>query len=163
LLALAILVLQFAPTADAESEIAARIPAGTAPLNVAVNALTNRVYVPNFESNSVTVINGATNQPITSIMVDPQPVGIAVNPMTNKIYVSSRATNRVKIIDGATVTLGGQLHLEPFLHVPPSGATTAAFSVQRETAGVPATVHSTVKDSCGEWPSFVGDGPKAGF
>jgi hypothetical protein len=31
------------------------------------------------------------------------------------------------------------------------------------TTGEPSTVRFTVTDACGEWPSFVGGGTKAGF
>jgi hypothetical protein len=33
--------------------------------------------------------------------------------------------------------------------------------VSRVTAGQAATVHFTVRDTCGDWPTFVGGGPAA--
>ena len=44
--------------------------------------------------------------------------------------------------------------------LPLSGAQ-ATLSVQRTTAGQPATVHFRVTDGCGGWPTFVGGGPDA--
>ena len=47
------------------------------------------VYVANYDSNTVSVIDGKTNQVIASdITVGQNPVGIAVNPATNMVYVS---------------------------------------------------------------------------
>ena len=37
------------------------IPTGNTPLSVAVNPVTNRIYVANFESDNVMVIDGANN------------------------------------------------------------------------------------------------------
>ena len=54
---------------------------------IAVNALTNKVYVANFQSDNVTVISGIS---YSSTVTDPNangPTAVAVNPVTNKIYV----------------------------------------------------------------------------
>ena len=62
----------------------------------------NFIYVANSGSNSVTVINGATNA--TQTLTDPKarnPVAVAVNAVTNKIYVANSGSNNVTVIDGA--------------------------------------------------------------
>jgi len=38
---------------------------------------------------------------------------------------------------------------------------TVTFIVTRQTAGQATHVAFTVRDSCGDWPSFVGGGPEA--
>ena len=68
---------------------------------VAVNPMTNRIYVANGSSNNVTVIDGATNSP-TTVSAGTTPLAVAVNPVTNKIYVANRDSNTVTVIDGAT-------------------------------------------------------------
>jgi YVTN family beta-propeller protein len=73
---------------------------------VAVNAVTNTIYVANSGSNSLTVIDGATNTTST-IIVGQSPKAVAVNPVTNKIYVAN-GDGSVTVIDGvtnATVTM----------------------------------------------------------
>jgi len=67
---------------------------------IAVNAVTNKVYVANALGN-VTVIDGATNA-TTTLMVDALQGAIAVNPVTNKIYVVNQTGNSLTVIDGAT-------------------------------------------------------------
>src|SRR6185503_6949140 len=56
---------------------------------IAVNSLTNRVYVPNYPGTTVSVIDGATNSITGTIAVGNGALGAAVNRTTNRIYVSN--------------------------------------------------------------------------
>lgn len=78
------------------------VPVGGTPHSVAVNPVTNRVYVTDNMTNSVFVIDGGTNAIVTPISVGQNPIGIDVNPITNLIYVANRFSNTVTIIDGTT-------------------------------------------------------------
>ena len=72
--------------------VTATVPAGTDPFALAVNEVTNKIYVANQGSSNVTVIDGATNS--TTTVTDPNanfPFAVAVNPVTNKIYVANTA------------------------------------------------------------------------
>jgi YVTN family beta-propeller protein len=71
------------------------------PVQVAVNPVTNRIYVSNQNSSSVTVIDGATNQ-TTTVPVGVGPGGLAVNSVANKIYVVNAIDNTATVIDGDT-------------------------------------------------------------
>src|SRR5689334_6175067 len=64
------------------------IPAGSLPFSVAVNPVTNKIYVANNLSNTVTEIDGQTYV-TTPINVGSAPTCIAVAPATNKIYVTN--------------------------------------------------------------------------
>ncbi len=79
------------------------IEAGTNPQAVAVNPVTNKIYVVNFRSHNVTVIDGASGTTKT-VGVGTFPSDIAVNPVTNKIYVTNSYSNNVTIIDGTNDT-----------------------------------------------------------
>ncbi|MBN6187686.1 S-layer homology domain-containing protein [Aneurinibacillus sp. BA2021] len=79
------------------------IEAGTNPQAVAVNPVTNKIYVVNFRSHNVTVIDGA-NGTTKTVGVGTFPSDIAVNPVTNKIYVTNSYSNNVTIIDGTNDT-----------------------------------------------------------
>jgi YVTN family beta-propeller protein len=72
------------------------------PEDVTVNPATNRVYVANYLTNSVSVLDGATNTVISNVGVGANPIGLEVNPATNRIYVSSLTSSSVSVIDGAT-------------------------------------------------------------
>ncbi len=90
--------------------VIATVPTGTSPYAIAANAVTNQIYVANYGSNTVTVIDGATNNP-TTVGVGTNPQAVAVNSTTNKIYVANYGSNTVTVIDGwtndtATVNVG---------------------------------------------------------
>jgi len=88
-------------------------PNAFAPTAVAVNTLTNKIYVsnrgayPDANHGNVTILDGATNS--TSTVTDPNavaPGALAVSQATNKIYVADAnggsGKGVVSIIDGAT-------------------------------------------------------------
>ncbi|MCA1565218.1 MAG: hypothetical protein LC803_06215 [Acidobacteria bacterium] len=79
------------------------MPAGAAYAS-AVNTATNKIYVVN-GSNSVNVINGATNTIVGTIPVGSSPQKIAVNSATNRIYVANYSSSNVSVINGATDTV----------------------------------------------------------
>src|SRR5512137_1481578 len=77
------------------------VPVWNAASALAVNPVTNKVYVTNQGHASITVIDGATND-TTVVAAQSEPFAVAVNPMTNKVYVANRGSNSVTAIDGAT-------------------------------------------------------------
>jgi YVTN family beta-propeller protein len=78
------------------------VRAPVAELNaVAVNPVTNKIYVTNYDSDNVTVIDGATNL-TTTVAAGSRPTAVAVNPVSNKIYVANYDSANVTVIDGAT-------------------------------------------------------------
>jgi len=86
---------------------AARVRVGNSPDFLAVNSVTNQVYVANSSSGTVSVIDGATNTVTATIPVGGLPQGIGVNSATNTIYVAIFAglSSTVAVIDGATNTV----------------------------------------------------------
>ena len=104
-----ILVLTYAmfmPTSPQPLIIDQRIvPVGESPGGVAVNPTTNTVYVANYDSNTVSVIDGKTNTVTDTVSVGESPGGVAVNPTTNTIYVANFDPNTVSVIDGKTNTV----------------------------------------------------------
>ena len=89
------------------------IAVGDGPYSVAVNETTNRVYVTNVGSGSVSVINGATGGLLgSSIAVGSHPYGVAVNEATNRVYVTNLSSDSVSVIDGATgAVVGSPIHV----------------------------------------------------
>jgi YVTN family beta-propeller protein len=77
------------------------VSAGASPYAVAVNPVTNRIYVANYGSHNVTIIDGATNS-TTTVATGSNPYCLAVDPVTNKVYVANRGSANVTVIDGAT-------------------------------------------------------------
>src|ERR1017187_4509501 len=96
------------PSAVAQVTVAT-VSAGNSPFGVAVNSITNKTYVANQDDNTVTVIDGATNN-TTTVPVGVYPYAVAVDSATNKIYVANycgsdltcSSSGTVTVIDGAT-------------------------------------------------------------
>ena len=95
-----LLLLLFAADCMAQTLITT-IPTGGNPVAVGLNPVTNKIYVANQSGNSLTVINGATNQ-ATNVFTGSGPDALDINPVTNKIYVADGGASAVTVIDGAT-------------------------------------------------------------
>jgi YVTN family beta-propeller protein len=93
------------PAAHLNPAIVNNIAVGSSPQGVGVNPSTNRVYVANGLSDSVSVIDGATEAVVATIGVGDQPVGVAVNSTTLRIYVANLGSDSVSVIDGETNTV----------------------------------------------------------
>jgi YVTN family beta-propeller protein len=85
--------------------------AGAGARGIAVNEVTNTVYVANTAANTVSVINGATcnatehsgcGQKAAVAPVGISPRRVAVDPVTNTIYVTNAGSNSVTMLDGRT-------------------------------------------------------------
>lgn len=78
---------------------------GVSPVGVAVNPLTNRIYVANRYSDDVSVIDGAT-YPLPGVNgeLSSAPGAAILNPVNDKLYVVNAAVNAVTVIDGTTGT-----------------------------------------------------------
>jgi YVTN family beta-propeller protein len=96
------------PFAKADISIGvSTVPVGSSPARADVNLYTNKIYVANSMSNSVTVIDGNDNTTAT-VAAGIFPVDIAVNQLTNKIYVANYFGASVTVIDGndnSTITI----------------------------------------------------------
>src|SRR5262249_10915276 len=117
----AIGLLPLLPAAGWTQRVTATVTVGVSPVAVAVNPVTNKIYVANCVpspsrspgvNGSVTVIDGKTNGK-TGVSVGVCPGAVAVNPLTNKIYVTNFGKfdlfcgscinyGSVTVIDGAT-------------------------------------------------------------
>ena len=76
------------------------ITVGTGPVGVAVSPTgpaAGDIYVTNAGSDSVSVINPATEQVIATIDVGHFPFGVAVSPVTGDIYVANDGSDSVSV------------------------------------------------------------------
>lgn|SRR5271165_913383 len=89
------------PQSARAQTVTATLAAGSQPCAVAVNPVTNTVYVANYYGGDLTVIDGATNRGAT-VAAGTNPCAIGANWVTNKIYVANFNSQDVTVIDGAT-------------------------------------------------------------
>src|SRR3972149_7042684 len=86
-------------SAAAAPTVISTISVGSKPYGVGVNSSTNRIYVSHYNSNTVSVIDGATNTVSSTISVGSHPFGVGVNSSTNRIYVANSNSNTVSVIE----------------------------------------------------------------
>ena len=101
MLILAVALLAAGP-AGAQT-VTATVAAVSAPVVVAVNPVTNKIYVANGDSGNVTVIDGASNAVDATVAAGTGPRTVAVNPVTNKVYVANKNTDTVTVIEEQAV------------------------------------------------------------
>ncbi|MBV9437051.1 MAG: beta-propeller fold lactonase family protein, partial [Acidobacteria bacterium] len=86
----------------------ATIPVGNGPVAAAVNPNTNKVYVANQGSDSVSVIDGTTNTVVSTVALSATangvrgPRAITIDTAANLIYVADEASQDLAVIDGGT-------------------------------------------------------------
>ncbi len=91
------------------------VPVGDGPVSIAVDQITDTIYVVNSDSNTISVINGAACNARTSsgcgshqppvVVVGDDPVDVAVNQATDTIYVANWGNGTgttVSVINGRT-------------------------------------------------------------
>ncbi|MCF3172471.1 IPT/TIG domain-containing protein [Streptomyces sioyaensis] len=88
-----------------ESLLAEEIPVGHAPIVAACTPDGRHVYVTNFGSSSVSVIDTTTRSVITTIGVTSGPWGVSVAPDGLRAYVACFGNDSVAVIDTATRTV----------------------------------------------------------
>jgi YVTN family beta-propeller protein len=72
------------------------------PLALAVNSKTNRIYVVNHGSGTLSVIDGASDTVLQTMNVGALPYVAAVNETTNRVYISNVFSDVITVLDGAT-------------------------------------------------------------
>jgi YVTN family beta-propeller protein len=73
---------------------------------VAVSPSGNQVYVTNFGTDTVSVLN-ATGPVVATIPVGLDPEGVSVTPSGARVYVANTAAGTTSVIDAATRTVIG--------------------------------------------------------
>lgn len=70
----------------------------TSPHGVALNLALKRLYVANYDSDTLSVINSSTYAVIKTVSAGDGPNGVAYNSANGYIYVADRNTNKVRVL-----------------------------------------------------------------
>ncbi len=89
----------------------ANISVGAEPSAIATDPSTGYLYVANFASNSVTVVNASSQSDVTSLAVSAGPDALAFDPATDGVYVADLSSNSLSVISSRGLTLQGTLAL----------------------------------------------------
>jgi YVTN family beta-propeller protein len=84
--------------------VTATIPVGSAQGNLAVNPVTNRIYVPNTGGGAISIIDGTTNAvtQVTGLPAFAAPFYAVVDPATNQVFAADFVKGLIYVIDGAS-------------------------------------------------------------
>jgi YVTN family beta-propeller protein len=88
--------------------VVATIQVGKAPMGLAIPRGTNKLYVGNEGSNSVTVISVPRREVITTINVGSRPHHMHASADGSRVYVAEFGTNKIGVIDAMTDSLVGE-------------------------------------------------------
>ena len=87
-------------TLDEKANSPRSVNVRTIPTAVAFDATAHRIYVANYESGSVSVVDADRDLVLSTIQVVERPQAIAVNSQTHRVYVVSPHASAVSVIDG---------------------------------------------------------------
>ncbi len=62
---------------------------------LSINQSAGHIFIPNTKSNTVTVLDGATNHILATIATGQQPFGVAVNVQDHLAYVAAKGSNQL--------------------------------------------------------------------
>jgi YVTN family beta-propeller protein len=153
------LATQLAGQAVTYPAVTEQIRVDGAPVGVAVNPATHKVYVAASADNLVDVVDANTNKVVKRIATGALPYGIAVDPTANRAYVALGTAHGLGVIDGATDTLLTTIAL-------PSGPNFVAVDAPNHRAYVSmpsansVAVIDTLTNSVVGTPIGVGAGPQ---
>jgi uncharacterized repeat protein (TIGR01451 family) len=86
------------------------IPVGEVPAGIAINTARNELYVANGASNTMSIIDLATDKVVATVPLNGlSPGAIAVSRDGRKAYVSMFYSNSIAVVDLATRTLSGSV------------------------------------------------------
>jgi YVTN family beta-propeller protein len=83
------------------------VAVGRTPVGAAVNPAGTRVYVANQSSNTVSVLDVASNTVTATVAVGTNPGGVVVNPAGTRVYVANYVSNTVSVLDTVSNTVIG--------------------------------------------------------
>jgi len=72
------------------------------PVDLAINPVTDKLYVTNEFSHTVSVVDTKTDEVVSTIQVGLRPYGLDIDPIVNRIYVTNIDSDTVSVIDGST-------------------------------------------------------------
>lgn len=89
-------------TINTATKVIKSVTVGTTPIGLSTSSNANLVYVANFGSANVSVVNVLTNTVVATIPVEASPMGVTISADGKSVYVTNSGSNSVSIIDAVT-------------------------------------------------------------
>lgn len=80
---------------------ASGIAVGTSPMGMALDSANGYIYVANYGSNDVSVIQ--QNSVVATVNVGTEPIGVTFDSSNSEVYVTNFGSNTVSVIQGTSV------------------------------------------------------------
>jgi YVTN family beta-propeller protein len=111
----------YVPNLDSDSvsvinssyQVIATVPVQHGPIFTSVDETNNLIYALNWYSDTVSVIDGATNTVIATVPVGANPRRAAIDPATHDLYVANAFGNTVSVLNGGSTVVTLAAGLEP--------------------------------------------------
>lgn len=127
---------------------------------VAVDESTNRAYIANHNSASVTVIDGKTRAAIATVKAGSGPEGIAVNSATGRVYVANPGDGSITVIDAATNAVAATVKVGSYPQAvavnPVTNKIYVANNYAHSVSIVDGVTHAVTTVRVGQGPRIVG-------
>ena len=133
----ALLIYNASPSQPRQS-----IAVGSLPDAATIDTENGEIYVANWGSDNVTVIQLTTGRVLGSIPVGSEPDGILFDSVTGFLYVANNASDNVTVINGASNTVAGSVATGP-------GPAALAYDASTRTV--------YVANSCSDSLTAIGD------
>jgi YVTN family beta-propeller protein len=108
------------------------------PYDIVSDPITDNVYIVNFRSHSISVLDALTNKLLTEIKVGKFPLSISVNPDLGAVYVANSRSNSISVIDSSTNEVVKEI---------PVGVRPVAVTVDRTEKGIDSLAFAANLDS----------------
>jgi len=86
-------------------QVQAAVPVGEMPFGVAVDNVTQEVFVSNSGSDNVSVLSTQTDAVLGSVAVGSSPYGVAFDPRTADVYVANGGSDSVSVLSPGSLSV----------------------------------------------------------
>ncbi|MFZ0892123.1 MAG: YncE family protein [Thermoplasmata archaeon] len=100
--------------------VVATIPVGntSAPEPPAFDPVSGELFVPDYDSNNVSIINGSSDVVTATVAVGTSPIAAVYDPTNNLVYVVNAGSSNVSVISGSNNSLVSSIGVGGFPNAP---------------------------------------------
>lgn len=135
-----------------ENSVSSTMSVGTNPNFSEYNYLNNKLYVANYGSDYITILDPLSNITLGTVSVGTNPSQIAFDSINNRMYVTNRGSNTISIIDSSTDSVTGTMsvgslpygiiYINGFIYVA-NGGTNNISKIDTSTNTITATMSTS--------------------
>ena len=148
-----ILALQ-APKVSLADSVTSTVTVGIQPEGIAFDPTNGYLYVANFGSGTVSVIDGSTNTVVTTVTVGNGPVWSAIDPTNGCLYVANFGSNSVSVVAPSSSTSTSSTTQTTSVSTTQTTSASTTISTSSSTSTTPQSTASSTTSGGGGIPMF---------